>query len=135
MSGKLWETFGQERRTLSSDSTDSQYEPWRMPASHTGMPTKLALVPAQHVSAERWRIPYFQTIIQRYNRTTGQLSLICPATGYIVFIEGWGLDELDELIERREVASVHMFDEAIHQPIGNDAPIVTNIMVEEQKPF
>ena len=92
-------------------------------------------MPARHVSPERWRIPYFQTILQRFNRDTGQLSLICPASGYIVFIEGRGLAELDELIDQRRAVSVHMFDEAIHHPVGNDAAIVTNIIVEEQKPF
>ena len=135
MSGKLWETFGQERGTLSDHDTDSNYQPWRLVGSHSSTPTKFALVPARHVSPERWRFPYFQTIIQKFDRTTDQLCLMLPASGYIIFMQGRGLDELDELIEQRQVVSVHMFDESIHHPIGNDAPIVTNILVEEQKPF
>lgn len=135
MSGKFWETFGEKRGDLDGNDTDGIYQPWHTPGQHGQAPTKLALVPARHVSPERWRIPYFQTILQRFNRDTGQLSLICPASGYIVFIEGRGLAELDELIDQRRAVSVHMFDDAIHHPVGNAAAIVTNIIVEEQKPF
>ncbi|MEM6933598.1 MAG: hypothetical protein AAF526_08415 [Pseudomonadota bacterium] len=136
MSDSFWEHFDRERGYLSDDDTDGQYAPWRTRGHHDGTaPSKLVLVPARHVSSERWRFPYLQTIIQRYDWESGQLSLILPSSGYIVFIQGRGLDELDELIDRRQVASVHMFDDAIHQPVGNDAPIVTNIIVEEQKPF
>ena len=54
-----------------------------------------------------------------------------PSSELTVFIKGRGLDKLDALLDSRKVKSIHMFDDAIHQPIGNDVPVVTDIVIEE----
>ena len=117
---------------LSDEPTedDGTYYAWQTMREYDGnRPGKLLLVPAG--GAERWRIPYLQTIVQRYDPQGEQLCLMFPSSDMTVFIEGRGLAELDQLIEERKVRSVHVFDEAVHQPVGNDAPIVTGIRVEQ----
>lgn len=101
--------------------------------SHSGneMAAKLALVPARHVSPKIWRIPYLQLIIQQFDRDTGQLTLMFPSSGMQVFIEGRGLEKLDELIENRQAKAVYMFDEAAHHPVSNDTAVVTEIRIEQ----
>jgi len=133
MSDEFWRHYDNRRGGyLSNDDTDENaYQPWVTSSYKSGKPDKLLLVPARHVSPETWRIPYLQVILQKLNRDTGQLCLMFPTSGMKVFIEGRGLEQLDELIELRSVKSVHMFDEAIHHPVGNDAAIVTKITVEQ----
>lgn len=116
------------------DTDDGTYRPW-VTVAYNNPPNKLLLVPARQVSAKTWRIPYLQVMVQEFDRETGQLCLMFPVSGMTVFLEGRGLEELDDLIERRSVKSVHMFDEALYQPVGNDAAIVTQITVEKPKKF
>ena len=117
---------------LDNDTTedDSVYKAWQEGRYGEPVP-KLLLVPAMAAGAETWRIPYLQTIVQRYDRQSGQLCLMMPSSELMVFIEGRGLDQLDELLDNRRIRSIHMFDETIHRPIGNDVPVVTNISVEQ----
>lgn len=138
MSDRFWETYRKQGGFLSDEETeeDGGYQPWVTSSTYGDeMPAKLLLVPARHISAEQWRIPYLQLIVQRFDRDTGQLSLLFPSSGLSVFLQGRGLDELDELIDQRRVMSVHMFDEALHHPVGNDAAIVTDMVIEEQQKF
>ena len=78
-----------------------------------------------------WRISYIQTINQQYNRQTGELCLMAPSSGMMVFLEGRGLQELGHLLSERRVSLVCAFDPSVHQPIGNDAVAVTAIRVEK----
>lgn len=127
----FWQHF-RERGHLNQEQTDdeSAYRAWvEVLAGKT--PHKLLLVPSRASQAEIWRIPYLQTIIQRYDRLNGQLCLMFPSSELTVFIRGRGLHQLDELIDSRKIKSVHMFDDSVHQPIGNDVPVVTDIVIEQ----
>lgn len=129
MSDEFWRHYGNSSGGFlnQGETEDEQvYQPWR-----TGnKPPKLWLHGAPVGQSQRWRLPYLQTILQRYDEATGQLCLMYPSSRTIVFMEGWGLDELDDLIEDRRVRSVHMFDPEYHYPIGNDVPIISNIIVQ-----
>ena len=132
MSGdSFFDHYRKKGAFLSDEPTedDGTYRAWRLTGTHGGANAqKLLLVPAG--GAEQWRIPYLQTIVQRYDPQGEQLCLMFPSSDMTVFIEGRGLAELDQLIEERKVRSVHVFDEAAHQPVENDAAIVTSIKVE-----
>lgn len=127
--GAFWDHFD-KGGVLNDDTTqqDGSYQPWTT-TGHSSKPIKLDFVPAKQ--EECWRIPYLQTIIHRYDPKTGQLCLMFPSSNVNVFIEGRGLKQLDDLIEVRSVKTVTMFDEDIHQPVAEDAPIVTNIRFEQ----
>ena len=128
---KFWEYFGEGGHLEQGRKEDeSVYRAWREVISAKGS-QKLLLVPSEASQAETWRIPYMQTIIQRYDRLNGQLCLMLPSSELTVFIRGRGLQPLDELIDSRKVKSIHMFDDAVHQPIGNDVPVVTDIVIEQ----
>jgi len=129
----FWNHYSQHGGHLSDEDTDDgTYRPWVTVSAHSDdKPAKLLLVPAHHVSSKTLRIPYLQLIIHELDRDTGQLCLMFPSSGMKVFLEGRGLEELDELIDTRRVKSVHMFDEAIHHWTGNDVAVVTNITVEK----
>ena len=127
----IWRHFNQGGHLNEGHTEDeSAYRAWRdiRPGE---VAHKLFLVPSRASQAETWRIPYLQTIIQRYDRLNGQLCLMFPSSELTVFIRGRGLHQLDELIDSRKVKSIHMFDEAVHQPIGNDVPVVTDIVIEQ----
>lgn len=133
MSDRFWDHFnGQQGGLLDNGTTDDgSYQPWVAVSSHSDeMPAKLLLVPARHASPKTYRIPYLQIMLHEFNRETGQLCLMFPGSGRTVFIEGRGLEQLDELIDKRQVKSIHMFDPDIHSPVGNGGPIVTKITVE-----
>ena len=132
MSGNFWDHYGSKGGYLDQQNTDeSIYQAWERAGLGT-YPGLLELVPA--VAAENpeiWKIAYLQAINHRYNRQTGTLCLMVPNSGLQVFLEGRGLRELSDEIAERKVKTVRMFDPDIHQPIGNDAPIVTSITVEK----
>ena len=130
----FWQHFGQGEPLDQEHHTDAEsvYRAWKE-FRKGEVAHKLLLVPSGASQAETWRIPYLQTIIQRYDRQNGQLCLMFPSSELTVFIRGRGLQPLDELIDSRKVKSIHMFDEAVHQPIGNDVPVVTEIIIEQER--
>lgn len=132
--GAFWEHMKRQGGLLTGDTVeeDGSYAPWRVESGYSkdaARVAKLMLVPA--AGGEIWRIPYLQTIVQRYDPRGEQLCLMLPSSNMTVFIEGRGLAELDQLIEERRVKSVHVFDPDVHPPIGNEAAVVTAVRVEQ----
>lgn len=132
MSDEFWRHYRERKGGFLDDDTtadESIYQAWYL-ASH-GKPTHLELVPAGAEDPEVWRISTLQTINHKYNRQTGELCLMLPTSDMMIFLEGRGLYELGELISDRRVSSIRAFDPTIHQPIGNDAVVITAIRVEQ----
>lgn len=122
MSGKFHEIFGDAQ-------DDGSYRAWR--TVQQGSVSSFKLVPAKGVAEPVRHIPYLQPITIEHHPDTGQLCLMCHSTGMTVFLEGRGLDELASQIAEKRVKSIHVFDEGVHQPVGNETPIVTSIRVEQ----
>ena len=133
MSGEFWKHHARMRGDLSENDTEDEsiYQAWRVGGLRGETVTKLLLVPAHAANPEIWRIPYLQTILQRYDRQGGQLCLMFPSSDLMVFFEGRGLDQLDQLLDSRRVRSIHMFDPDFHHPVSDDLPIITKISIQQ----
>ena len=124
----FWQHYAAKKGGYLEDeqTDDGTYYAWRT----ANQPKLLDIVPAMSVSSETWQIATLQLINQRYDRRSGQLCLMVPMSGIVVFLEGRGLKELGQKIADRAVKSIHMFDPEIHHPVSDDGPIITNIIVE-----
>ena len=89
----FWQHFGQGGHLNEGHTDDeSAYRAW-IDLLAGEVAHKLLLVPSRASQAETWRIPYLQTIIQRYDRQNGQLCLMFPSSELTVLIKGSGLDK------------------------------------------